>query len=155
QARQRQLDEVTRQLATNPKDDASHSRRGRLLLYEFDRPADAIDDLTQAINLKANPDTYGLRASAHAAANDYAKAIADVATGLNALAPQDPREGRFRNQLAWYYVRASQELRQPKEAVSLARRALACEPGRAAYLNTLGVALCLSGEVDEALDALG
>ena len=149
----RQLDDVTRQLGNSPQDTALHLRRG-WLLYALDRQTESIDDLTQAIDLAANAASYSLRAHSHAAANDYPKAIADAMTGLSALSPDDPRQAEFCNHLAWYFVTAPTELRRPEKAVALARRALRGEPGRAAYLNTLGVAQCLNGDWDEAMDAL-
>jgi WD40 repeat protein len=86
--------------------------------------------------------------------DDYAKAIADALTALAAIGAHDPREAHYCNQLAWYYVMAPVELRRPDEALALVRRAVRHEPNRAAYLNTLGVALCRRGQWDESIDAL-
>jgi WD40 repeat protein len=153
QTLERELGEVTQQLDSRPQEEALHSRRG-WLLYKLDRPDEAIDELTQAIALAANAQTYSLRAHARAAVNDYPQAITDALAALTAIGPLDPRQGQFCNQLAWYYVTAPRELQQPEEALALVRRALRREPGRAAYLNTLGVALCRRGQWDESIDAL-
>jgi WD40 repeat protein len=152
-ALERQLAEVTRQLGDGQASEALLVRRG-WLLSAVGRPAEAVQELTQAIDLAANAATYNLRAHAHAAGGDYAHAIGDAASALGALAFDDPRQGAFCNHLAWCYVTAPPDLRRSEEATRLARRALRIEPGRAAYLNTLGVAQCLSGEWDEALDVL-
>jgi WD40 repeat protein len=153
EAFERELREVAQQLDSRPQDEPLHLRRG-WLLYALDRPSEAIDALTQAIGLAANAATYSLRAHAHARANDYPRAISDARAALAAIESQDPRQGQFCNHLAWYLVTAPPELRQPEQAVELARRALRHEPGRATYLNTLGVALCRRGEWDESVDAL-
>jgi Flp pilus assembly protein TadD len=150
---ERQLGEVTEQLGKSPMDEGLLFRRGGLL-YALDRPDEAIATLTQAIDLAAHAHTFGLRAHAYALANNYPRAITDAVTALSAIGPEDPRQGAFCNQLAWYYVTAPAEFRQPEQALALVRRALRREPERAAYLNTLGVALCRHGDWDESVDAL-
>jgi tetratricopeptide (TPR) repeat protein len=153
EALERQLAEVTQQLRDGPQDQALHYRRG-WLLDALERPREAIDELTQAIDLAADPAIYGFRARAYAAAGDDASAIRDAATALGTLSPEDPRQGGFCNGLAWCYVMSPPALRQPEQALELVRRALRLEPGRAAYLNTLGVAFCRHEDWDDSVDAL-
>jgi WD40 repeat protein/Tfp pilus assembly protein PilF len=153
EAIERQLADVTRQLGEGPHDQSVHYRRG-WHLHALERQREAINELTQAIDPAANPAIYSLRARAYAAAGDYANAISDAATALGAIALEDSRQASYCNHLAWCYVTSPPELRQPEQALELVRRALRLEPGRAAYLNTLGVALCRHGDWDESVDAL-
>jgi tetratricopeptide (TPR) repeat protein len=150
---ERELANITEQLDSRPKDEALQFRRG-WLFHALNRPDEAIDALTQAIDLAPHAHTYSLRAHARAAANDYPRAITDALSAIAAIGPEDPRQAQFCNHLAWYYVTAPAEFRQPEQALDLVRRALRREPNRAAYLNTLGVALCRHGDWDESVDAL-
>jgi len=56
------------------------------------------------------------------------------------------------NDLAWLYATGPQELRRPKEAVDLARRAVALAPSPAAF-DTLAEACFLTGRLEEAVTA--
>jgi tetratricopeptide (TPR) repeat protein len=66
----------------------------------------------------------------------------------------DPHSALGCNQLAWLLVAGPPELRDPAEALPLARRAVALAPAQHLYHNTLGVALYRNGHYKEAIDAL-
>jgi uncharacterized protein HemY len=58
------------------------------------------------------------------------------------------------NELAWALATGPESMRDPKEALALARRAVAMSPDTPLYENTLGVALYRSGQFAEAVNAL-
>ncbi len=66
-----------------------------------------------------------------------------------------PKSAVAHNHLAWILATCSDpELRDPIRAVALAKSAVGLDPKNAAYLNTLGVALCRSAEWTAAIAAL-
>ncbi len=58
------------------------------------------------------------------------------------------------NNLAWAYVTAPDELRDAKQAVTLAEKAVARKPEDRNYVNTLGAAYYQAGQYDKALSIL-
>jgi WD40 repeat protein len=66
----------------------------------------------------------------------------------------DPANGLGHNQIAWLLATGPTEIRDAQKAADHARRAVALEPNSAAYLNTLGVALCRNDEFDESIATL-
>ncbi len=151
QSLERRLEQATEELQRIPRDPAAHSRRAQLL-GALNRPAESAQEFTAAIDIASSPSLYALRAQAHAAANDYVRAIDDAATALTTVKPHDVGEAQACNQLAWYCLVAPGELREPERALALARRAHLRAPERAEFLNTLGLAHCRCGQWEEAVD---
>jgi tetratricopeptide (TPR) repeat protein len=59
------------------------------------------------------------------------------------------------NALAWLLANCpDSDLRNPRDAVAWATRAVECDPGNGMYLNTLGVALCRAGDAEQAIVVL-
>ncbi len=58
------------------------------------------------------------------------------------------------NDLAWLLVARRESSRDPRQAVNLARRAVAQQPNDDVFLNTLGLALFRAGEHSEAISVL-
>jgi tetratricopeptide (TPR) repeat protein len=83
-------------------------------------------------------------------AKDYAKAAADLRKAL-AVAPDYPEAN---NDLAWLLLTGPKELRDPKAALPLARKAVEEAPVQSLYLNTLGVALYRNDRYAEAVPLL-
>jgi Tfp pilus assembly protein PilF len=66
----------------------------------------------------------------------------------------DPQNAAGCNSLAWLLVTGPDALRDPGEAVTLARQAVAIAPKQHFYHNTLGVALYRHGHFKEAITSL-
>ena len=66
----------------------------------------------------------------------------------------DPTYAAAHNNLAWLLATGPSELRSAAESLTHARRALELDTDNATYLNTLGVALCRTGEFDESIAKL-
>jgi Tfp pilus assembly protein PilF len=66
----------------------------------------------------------------------------------------DPGHAEAHNDLAWLLLTGPKELRDPKEALPHARKAVELTPERATYHNTLGVALYRSDQFAEAVPVL-
>ena len=83
---------------------------------------------------------------------NHAQALANLRRAIQL----DPENAGTQNNLAWYLLAGPESLRDPKEALPLARRAveLASDASRPLYLNTLGVALYRNGRYAEALATL-
>jgi len=69
-------------------------------------------------------------------------------TQARAKIEQDSMNPWLYNNLAWFYV---EKKIKPKEAISMARKAVGLAPGNAAILDTLGWAYLRNGQFDEAL----
>jgi Tfp pilus assembly protein PilF len=65
-----------------------------------------------------------------------------------------PTHAQAHDDLAWLLVTGPVELRQPREALDLARKAVKLAPHRNDYQNTLGVALYRNGQFAEAVPVL-
>jgi len=81
---------------------------------------------------------------------DYANAIAD----LRACLEIDPESARTSNFLAFLYVTAPPELRDPNTALRLVQNALRQRPDDHIYLNTLGVVHYRRGEYERSAEIL-
>jgi serine/threonine protein kinase/tetratricopeptide (TPR) repeat protein len=66
----------------------------------------------------------------------------------------NPKYARAYNDLSWQLLVGTKELRDPKAALLLARKAVELEPQSYPYVNTLGVALYRNGEFQEAIPVL-
>ena len=70
-------------------------------------------------------------------------------------AAESPQAGaEHYNNLAWRLATGPVALRDPEQALVLARKAVALTPGTAIYLNTLGVAQYRAGQYAEAIATL-
>jgi serine/threonine protein kinase/WD40 repeat protein/Tfp pilus assembly protein PilF len=66
----------------------------------------------------------------------------------------DPGNASARSNLAWLLLTGPPELRDPKEALTQARKAVELSPKSGRYFNTLGVAFYRSGQYGEAIPFL-
>jgi tetratricopeptide (TPR) repeat protein len=65
---------------------------------------------------------------------------------LQARLQSNPADPGVCNELAWHYATAPPELRDPKQAVELAQRAVAAQPGNHSFVNTLTTAYYRNGQ---------
>jgi tetratricopeptide (TPR) repeat protein len=79
-----------------------------------------------------------------------AKAIEALRQALQ----REPEHPEANNNLAWLLVTGPKDLRNPQEALPLARKAVELSPNRYLFHNTLGVALYRSGNPAEAIPVL-
>jgi WD40 repeat protein/Tfp pilus assembly protein PilF len=147
---------LTGDLRADPDDAQAHHQRAHAL-ERRNRLDEAVADFTAA--LKARPGDAHLlasRAAAQARRNRLDEAIADIEAAVQRGANQTDR-GRLAqdlNYLAWTRATGPAPVRDPARALALARRAVELDPGRAYYLNTLGVALYRAGRLAEAVPVL-
>jgi WD40 repeat protein/Tfp pilus assembly protein PilF len=87
------------------------------------------------------------QAAGHDNAREYLKAV-DL---LRQVIRTDPRHTKAHNGLAWLLLTGPKELRDPKEALPLARKAVEFAPEQPTYHNTLGVALYRTDQFAEAV----
>jgi len=93
------------------------------------------------------------QARRHLRAKEHAKALAALRQAVKIV----PSSAEAHNDLAWLLLTGPKELRDPVQALPLARKAVeleAKEPKQALYLNTLGVALYYTGQFAEAIPIL-
>jgi tetratricopeptide (TPR) repeat protein len=111
---------------------------------------EAIDELREAIRFRNYaPDHFFLgRLLQRKGLHD--EAIASYRKGLKI----EPSNAYDHNNLAWQLLVGPKELRDPKVALPLARKAVELEPQNNLYVNTLGVALYRNGEFQEAIPVL-
>ena len=98
------------------------------------------------------------RDGSRSARNSFSEAIS-LCEALTAKFPQRPSSSEIlaevSNSLAWLLATCSDSLiRQPDEAVKLAKRAVELDPQKGIYWGTLGVAYCRTRDWDSALKAL-
>jgi tetratricopeptide (TPR) repeat protein len=125
--------------------------RGRALAT-IGRHADAAAGFARALELKpAWPEARYARAEAFRMLGEWDKARAEYAHAV-ALAPKDAKAAR---ELAWLLATCPDaKVRDPKEAVALARKALALNRNDALYWTTLGAARYRAGDGQGAVAAL-
>jgi serine/threonine protein kinase/WD40 repeat protein/tetratricopeptide (TPR) repeat protein len=150
------VERTTRAIEANPVDPVARSQRASALAG-LKRFAEAIDDLTVA--LKARPDDAHLlvaRGRAAAGLGRLDAALADCEAAMRCKPSEAERESlsMLCNNLAWPLVSGPAAGRDPPRALSLARHAVTLVPGRADYLNTLGVALYRAARFAEAVPVL-
>src|SRR5262249_24547467 len=66
----------------------------------------------------------------------------------------NPKDAVACNNLAWLYVTAPEPLRDPKQALPLAQKAVKLAPENPVYRNTLGLAYYRAGRYRQAVDTL-
>jgi serine/threonine protein kinase/WD40 repeat protein/Tfp pilus assembly protein PilF len=75
-------------------------------------------------------------------------------TALRQAVRADPMHARAHNSLAWRLLVGPEKLRNPEEALRMARKAVELAPGDFMFVNTLGLALYRSGRFAEAVPVL-
>jgi Tfp pilus assembly protein PilF len=90
------------------------------------------------------------QASKHSDAKEHAKALAALRQAVKIA----PKCAEAHNNLAWLLLTGPKELRDPAQALPLARKAVALELKRPIYLNTFGVALYNVGQFANAIPVL-
>jgi WD40 repeat protein/Tfp pilus assembly protein PilF len=99
---------------------------------------------------KAEANRLVSQAAGHASAKEYVKAV-DL---LRQVIRTDPKHAQAHNDLAWLRLTGPRDLRDPKEGLLLARKAIGLAPKQSFYQNTLGVALYRNDRFAEAVGVL-
>jgi tetratricopeptide (TPR) repeat protein len=114
----------------------------------------AVADLSKFINLAPHSgliEAYWLRARAHRRLGRFAQARTDYESALKRAAAN----AGILNELAWLLATCPEaKVRDPRQAVELARKAVAAAPKAGDYWNTLGVAHYRAGDWKAAVTAL-
>jgi WD40 repeat protein len=111
----------------------------------------AVADLDQAVRgLPKDAHLREARAEDHLLLKEYAEAIEDLKAALEI----DAARPEACNALAWVYLTAPPELRDPAQALPLAQRAIELRPAERAFRNTLGLAYYRAGQFAKAAEAL-
>jgi serine/threonine protein kinase/WD40 repeat protein len=90
------------------------------------------------------------QAAQHVQAKEHAKALAALRQAVKLA----PGHAMAHNDLAWLLLTGPKDLRDPKQALPLARKAVELEPTQALYVNTLGVALYYTEHFADAIPVL-
>jgi Tfp pilus assembly protein PilF len=90
------------------------------------------------------------QATRHWRAKEHAKALAALLQAVKI----EPSSAEAQNNLAWVLLAGPKELRDPVQALPLARKAVELDPKEAMWLNTLGVALYYTGQFAAAIPVL-
>ena len=90
------------------------------------------------------------QAAQHANSKEHAKALAELRQAVQLA----PGYAEAHNNLAWLLLTGPKELRDPKQALPLARKAVELEPKQSLYVNTLGVALYYTEHFADAIPVL-
>ncbi len=152
------VERYSARIKQDPSDfDAYHHRAHAL--WQSNRLAAAIDDLSQAIRLRPdNAHLLHLRAQVYARGlRKLAPAIADLEAVL-VRAPSRPQVRELLseccNNLAWLLVLGHPSHQDIDRALKLSLRAVELAPGQQVYLNTREVVLYRAGQYAEAVTTL-
>jgi tetratricopeptide (TPR) repeat protein len=147
---QEAADNFTKVLDADPGRHPVRFRRAQVRL-RMGRLPEAMADLASLLeHYPQDPELYGLRSQVHDRMGHREAAQADVK-----MAVESPLAGsQHYNNLAWRLATGPVPLRDPEQALILARKAVALTPDQAIYLNTLGVALYRNGHITEATTIL-
>jgi serine/threonine protein kinase/WD40 repeat protein/tetratricopeptide (TPR) repeat protein len=141
---QEAADDFTKVLDIDPGRVPVRYRRAEVWL-RLGRLPEALTDLAPLIQrYPKDPALYELRSRVHERLGQRELALADM----------KQVGAEYYNQLAWRLATGPAALRDPEQALALARKAVAMEPDTAIYLNTLGVAQYRAGRHAEAIDTL-
>jgi eukaryotic-like serine/threonine-protein kinase len=147
---QEALDEFTRVLDVEPSRAQVQYLRAHVSLG-MRRYPEVLADLNKLIaRFPQNTDYYELRSRAHGWLGHRKQAHADIKLALDS-----PRAGAWLyNEVAWSLATGPIALRDPEQALVLAKKAIALAPKSANYLNTLGVAQYRTGHFAAAVNTL-
>ena len=142
--------DFTKVLDADPGRDPVRYRRAQIWL-RLGRFPEALADLAPLIpRHPQDPALYELRSQVHDRLGHREQALADMKRAVaSPLA-----NAQYYNNLAWRLATGPVALRDPEQALVLARKAVAMTPGSAIYLNSLGVALYRNGQYGEAIATL-
>jgi serine/threonine protein kinase/WD40 repeat protein/Flp pilus assembly protein TadD len=141
-------------IALCPFHPEGYHQRGHI--YEqLGRPREAIEDFTSALcwqpsDAKRQLHLLSTRAQNHWRLQQIDSARADLHQALDL----DPENPELCNNLAWFYVVAPENQRDPSKALSLAKKAVERSGGKWVYWNTLGVVYYRLGQYEAAIVAL-
>jgi tetratricopeptide (TPR) repeat protein len=145
--------DFTRVLEADPDNAAARYRRARAWLG-LDRSEDALADFDALIRMHPQDVffLYEMRGEVHERLGRHEEARAD----RKRAAEMPTRSAKELNGLAWKLATGPAHLRDPEEAVILARKSVAgaSASDRAMCLNTLGVALYRAGRNAETIETL-
>jgi WD40 repeat protein len=99
---------------------------------------------------RAQADSLVRQAAQHANSKEHAKALAALRQAVQLA----PGYAEAHNNLAWLLLTGPKELRDPKRALPLTRKAVEREPKQSIYVNTLGVALYYTEHFADAIPVL-
>ncbi len=137
-------------LAVNANDISAYQQRGRAYQQLGDHQR-AISDFSAVLRHQSkNAQAYMARAESYWELRDHARSLADTRKAVEL----DGKNPIFLNNLAWRLGNAPQQLRQTREAVELARKAMDLKPDEKLIRNTLGFALYRNGDYQEAIEIL-
>jgi eukaryotic-like serine/threonine-protein kinase len=147
---QEAADEFTKVLDADPRRDSVRSRRAQTWL-RLGRSQEALADVDELIqNYPKDPTLYELRSQVNDRLGHPERALADLKKAV-----ESPVGGAHHaNNLAWRLATGPVVLRDPKQALVMARKAVGLTPGESVYLNTLGVAQYRAGLYSEAIATL-
>ncbi len=148
---QEAADEFSKVLDADPESrDPIRYRRAQIWV-RLGKFQDALADLDALIKrYPGDPALYELRSQVHDRLGHHEQARADMKQAADS--PQ--LDANVCNNLAWRLATGPAALRDPEQALVLARKAVALTPGTAIYLNTLGVAQYRAGQCAEAIATL-
>jgi tetratricopeptide (TPR) repeat protein len=147
------LADFSRALKLNPKYTHAWCHRG-LLYGDLGQWAKAVADLSRFIKLAPNDprlvEVYPRRAQANSRLARFAQARTDYEAALE----QAPTDAGVHNALAWLLATCPEaKLRDPGQAVELAKKAVQLAPKAGDYWRTLGVAHYRAGDEKAAVAA--
>ena len=147
---QEAVDDFTKVLDADPSRNPIRFRRAEIWL-RMGRFQEALADLAPLIDrYPKDPTLYELRSQIHDRLGHREQAQADMKQAVESPVA----DATHYNNLAWRLATGPVALRDPGQALALAKKAVALTPGTAIYLNTLGVALYRTGHYLEAIATL-
>jgi WD40 repeat protein/tetratricopeptide (TPR) repeat protein len=148
---QEAVDDFSKVLDADPESRSSVRYRRAQIWHRLGKFQEALTDLDALIQrFPRDPALYELRSQVHDRLGHREQARADMKQA--AELPQAGAE--HHNNLAWRLATGPAALRDPEQALVLARKAVALAPGTAIYLNTLGVAQYRADQYAEAITTL-
>jgi len=147
---QEAVDDFTKVLDADPGRDPVRYRRAQMWL-RMGRFQEALADLAWLIeHYPKDPALFELRSQVHDRLGHREQAQADMKQAVESPLA----DAQHYNNLAWRLATGPIALRDPEQALVLARKALALTTATAIHLNTLGVALYRTGQYAEAITTL-